>query len=161
MQRRQVVRLIRVSTTVACLSLAAVVMALWLRNFWVADVIWTPLPAASQLTIASADGQIELGISYPSGQRAKLPETTWGWQTYTASQNRAVKVVVPWKTVIRYRRVWGGAVIVLPHWLVFLVPLLVSVVPWIRWSRRFTIRTMLVVTTLVAVVLAMAVTAGE
>jgi hypothetical protein len=70
--------------------------------------------------------------------------------------------LVPCKTVIRYRFDWSRNISIwLPHWLIVVVTLLLAAVPWIRWSRRFTIRTMLVVTTLIAVVMALAVTAGE
>jgi hypothetical protein len=161
MVRSRAGRWLRVSASAAILAVSAVVALLWLRNFWWADVGWTPLPGYGQLTIASADGQIEFSISYPNGRWATPPATSWGWQSYTASQNRAVKVVVPWKTVVRYRIARNGTVIVLPHWLLYIAPLLAATVPWIRWSRRFTIRTMLVAMTLIAVLLAMIVTAGE
>jgi hypothetical protein len=86
----------------------------------------------------------------------------WGWESYTTSRNRVAKVLVPWDKVIRYRFTMNrNMVIVLPHWLLTLAMLMLAAVPWIRWSRRFTIRTMLVITTLIAVALAMAATAGD
>jgi hypothetical protein len=141
-----------------------VIAVAWLRNFWWADVVWAPLPNAGQLVIASADGQFEFGVSYPANRWgwANAPTPSWGFATYTASQNRAVDVVVPSKTVVRYRFGRNGDIAIwLPHWLLVAAPLLFATVPWIHWSRRFTIRTMLVITALVAVVLAMAATAGE
>jgi hypothetical protein len=131
-----------------------------MRNFWRADVVWAPLPGARQLTIASANGQVEAGILRPT-QWAPKPQG-FGWGPYTASGNRAIDVLVPWDTVIRYRFTMNrNMVLVLPHWLLTLAMLMLAAVPWIRWSRRFTIRTMLVVTALIAVMLAMAVTAGH
>jgi hypothetical protein len=41
------------------------------------------------------------------------------------------------------------------------VVLLLAIVPWIPWSRRFTIRTLLIITAIMSVALALAVTAGE
>jgi hypothetical protein len=153
-------RLLRITASAAFLAAGAVLFAAWMRNFCWADVVWAPLPGARQMTIASSDGQIEVGILRPTRWSPK-PEG-WGRATYTASQNRVLEVFVPWNKVIRYRfTINRSMAIVLPHWLLTLAMLMLAAVPWIRWSRRFTIRTMLVVTTLIAVVLALAVTAGD
>jgi hypothetical protein len=40
-----------------------------------------------------------------------------------------------------------------PHLFLMLFPAAMAMGPWIRWSRRFTLRTLLIATTLVAVVL--------
>jgi hypothetical protein len=164
MERTRGARALRISATAAGLLMSVVVAAMWLRNFWWADVFWTPLPNAGQVAIASADGQVEFGISYPAmrgATRANQGAELWGWQTYTASRNRPLDIFVPWKQVIHYRFTRNGSIAVLPHWLLAIVPLLLAGVLWIRWSRRFTIRTLLVITTLVAMILALAVTAGE
>ena len=44
-----------------------------------------------------------------------------------------------------------------PHWAFVLLFGLFAVAPWINWSKRFSLRTLLIVTTLVAVVLGVAV----
>jgi len=46
--------------------------------------------------------------------------------------------------------IYGVAV---PHWFPVLVLAALAAAPWIRWSRRFSLRTLLIATTLVAVVL--------
>jgi hypothetical protein len=43
--------------------------------------------------------------------------------------------------------------IYLPDWFAILTVSALSAVPWIRWSKRFSLRTLLIATTLVAVVL--------
>jgi hypothetical protein len=40
-----------------------------------------------------------------------------------------------------------------PHWFAVFVAATLAAVPWLRWSNRFTLRTLLIATTLVAVVL--------
>jgi hypothetical protein len=40
-----------------------------------------------------------------------------------------------------------------PYWFPVVLSLVVAVAPWLRWSRRFSLRTLLIATTLVAVVL--------
>jgi hypothetical protein len=157
-------RKLRFSFSVACSFFCLLITVLWVRNFWCADVAWTPLPGSGQLTVASADGQMEFSISYP---RTPLPKSirqpaTWGWQSYTSSRNHALDVVMPWKAVIRYGASRNGSLwLKLPHWFLVALPMLLATVPRIRWSQRFTIRTMLVVTALVAVILALTVTARD
>jgi hypothetical protein len=42
-----------------------------------------------------------------------------------------------------------------PHWFVASAAAIFAAVPWIRWSNRFSLRTLLIITTLVATVLAL------
>ena len=41
----------------------------------------------------------------------------------------------------------------IPHWFAVLLTATIGAVAWPNWSRRFTLRTLLIVTTLIAVVL--------
>ena len=45
----------------------------------------------------------------------------------------------------------------IPHWLLVSLITFGVAVPWIPWSRRFSLRTLLIATTLIAVVLGVAV----
>jgi hypothetical protein len=45
----------------------------------------------------------------------------------------------------------------IPHWFAVLLTATIGAVAWPNWSRRFTLRTLLIVTTLVAVVLGLSV----
>ena len=47
----------------------------------------------------------------------------------------------------------GDLEIDFPHWCPVLVVATLTAFPWIRWSKRFTLRTLLIATTLIAVVL--------
>lgn len=47
--------------------------------------------------------------------------------------------------------------ILVPHWFQVVVFVLIAAVPWSPWSRRFSLRTLLIATTLLAVVLGLAV----
>jgi hypothetical protein len=43
--------------------------------------------------------------------------------------------------------------LILPHWFLAVAATTLAYVPWLRWSKRFSLRTLLIVTTLVALVL--------
>jgi hypothetical protein len=51
--------------------------------------------------------------------------------------------------------VWGDYTVYfsVPLWLLAVLAAMIGVIPWIRWSNRFTIRTLFIAMTLVAVVL--------
>jgi hypothetical protein len=46
-----------------------------------------------------------------------------------------------------------GWTVVLPYWFLLCIAIAMATVPWIRWSKRFGLRTLLIATTLVAVAL--------
>jgi hypothetical protein len=152
-------RKLRLAWSAMWAVLCAVIVVLWGRNFWWADFTWTPLPGGRQLAIVSADGHVECGVSH---RQTGLTPLTREWKTYTASRNSILDVLVPKRTVIHYRVFFNGSfAIALPYWLLTAVAILLASVPWIPWSRRFTLRTLLIFTALVAFVLALAVTAGK
>ena len=47
--------------------------------------------------------------------------------------------------------------LMLPYWLLILVSTTLAAAPWIEWPRRFSLRTLLIATTLVAVALGLVV----
>jgi hypothetical protein len=55
----------------------------------------------------------------------------------------------------------GAVMFFMPMWIATGATVLMSAVPWIRWSNRFSLRTLLIVTMLVAVVLGLAVWAAR
>jgi hypothetical protein len=152
-------RKLRILWSLGCGIPCLLLIVMWVRNFWWSDVAWAPLPGGWQVVIASADGQVEFGIS----QAQNRPDVaSWAWETYTASRNSAFEVLVPQKRVIRYHVFRNrNFALVVPHWLLTTVVLLLAIVPWIPWSRRFTIRTLLIIMAIMSVALALAVTAGE
>ena len=50
---------------------------------------------------------------------------------------------------------WDANYFVLPYWFLVATITALSTIPWIHWSNRFGLRTLLIATTLVAVVLAL------
>ena len=48
---------------------------------------------------------------------------------------------------------YDGMHVGLPYWFLAFVPATIATIPWFRWSKRFSLRTLLIATTLIAVVL--------
>ena len=47
----------------------------------------------------------------------------------------------------------NGRIVIVPFWMAVLSTGSLATAPWVRWSKRFRVRTLLIATTLVAVVL--------
>jgi hypothetical protein len=131
---------------IGCLLL----VVLWVRSYWVCDVVFHLDPNAGTTIGASS------GIVY----FVRLDNLTSSSNTYEAHGWEYVSHK-PTEGEVSPRLQFGhlansaiGIVnIQLPCWLGALSCVVLAVLPWIRWSNRFSLRTLLIVTTLVAVVL--------
>ena len=156
-----VVRAIRIAATAILLSIGGLFVLLWVRNFWRADVAWAPLPGGGHALFASQEGQTEVSLSLPSsrarfGTSPPNASPCWDAQSYMATPKSVWQILLARSKPFRYRRMWYGREfnMIVPYW--FLVPLtcLLAAAPWIRWSKRFSLRALLIATTLVAITLA-------
>jgi hypothetical protein len=171
MDRARKIRLLRTTASAVILGLSGLFVALWMRNFRRADVVWAPLPGQGHVVVASHQGQLELALYVPSSAPAGTPQRTvprkpnstrWGGDSYSVAWNHIGEILLPRAKPFRYRRLWNSHEVnmIAPYW--FLVPVIwmLAAAPWVRWSKRFSMRAMLIATTLVAIVLGIYVTSG-
>jgi hypothetical protein len=132
---KRFVRYLRIAFSATCLVGCVLLIALWVRSVSSFDEIGFVMSAQGKLyflpdvTIAPVDDQPGSIDSYEH----------FGGAVTT------LKV-----TNIQIKRL-PGASPVIPFWPLILEAVLVAVLPWIRW--RFSLRTLLIATTLVALVL--------
>jgi hypothetical protein len=137
---------LRIAWSVAWGLLAVLLCVLWVRSYYHVDALHVPLVGNHALIVASCRGQMTWTAT---------PDIPLAWQTATIAAGD------DW-----YRAPWGlsypsGAnlfELALPHWFSATVCGVISVLPWL--PRRFSLRTLLIATTLVAVVLGLAVWAN-
>jgi hypothetical protein len=156
-----VVRAIRIAAAAALLSIGGLFVLLWVRNFWRADVAWAPLPGGGHALFASQDGQTEVSLSLPSSGAgaATSPRNAspgWGAQSYMATPKSVWQILLAHSKPFRYRRMWQGRELnmIAPYWFLVPVTCMLAATPWIRWSKRFSLRALLISTTVIAIVLA-------
>ena len=73
----------------------------------------------------------------------------------------ALRRTVPTEYLKYYTGIWGcfdyvdtiSPLVIVPDWFLIGVAVTLSAAPWIQWPNRFSLRTLLITTTLVAVVL--------
>jgi hypothetical protein len=134
-------RKLRIAWSLVWGSVAALLVALWVRSYWVADFIgyqekW------SQASVESASGRISFKQEY--SDTPIVGDDAW----YIESTRRT-----PGDDELTQQFEWwefGSDIEVkIPSWLPTIVLAALAVSPWFRW--RFTLRTLVIATALVAV----------
>jgi hypothetical protein len=142
---------LRIAWSVVCGIACVLLVVLWVRSYSFVDSVTyrskNTLGVVSRtgsLCFASVDGAIGKGFSFGSErlqfiQTNLLPHNTFEWRT-----------VAPTMTVI-----------FVPHWSVVITLGVLCAATMIPWSNHFSLRTLLIATTVVAVVLGLAVFAAK
>ena len=125
-------RKLRIAWSVAWGALVLLLVALWVRSYWAYDRF--------------------IG-RHPNGLIAYSNKGVYIFSTYPLL---APDVNVPWWFLVRRAQ---GMAVCLPFSLTVAVACAVSTAPWIRW--RFSLRTLLVATTLIAIGLGLAIYAAR
>jgi hypothetical protein len=141
----------RIAFSALC-GLAAVLFALlWVRSCSISDDLVIPLPGSWSVGVGTGPGSCGMGISTQSPNRFE-------WNTIDVD---VLRPVVPAEYLKYYTGIWGcfdyvdtiSPLVIVPDWFLIGVAIALSAAPWIRWPNRFSLRTLLVATTLVAAVL--------
>jgi hypothetical protein len=131
-------------------ALVAVAFAvLWVRSYTHREGVLVPLMNSEGRSFASFRGRI--------GSEPDPAATQWAWRSESANLHD-----FDWDEWERTTPRWivgKNYAVVVPHWFPLAVAGALSVAPWL--ALRFSVRTMLIATTLVAVVLGLAVWASR
>lgn len=161
MNRPRLVRALRIAWSVMWGIACVLLCVLWVRSYWHADYLRGTLKF-DNLQIVSDAGRLlytyEHGDYFGNGfswlinesvdvesDREQLPFLA-NWvgvdiDTYTPSIKAGF---CAGETVLGYA-------IMVPHWFAALTIGTLGALPWLRWSKRFSLRTLLIATTLIAV----------
>jgi hypothetical protein len=144
-------RKLRITWTVFC-AIACMLLIMW----WVRSYLWTqvgslPLTEEWSVSYGSYPGVVAIGVRPPlsgeDGTRLTLDADDW-W----LMQQRAGSP--PYSSRVLGYFGYGSGVVVFPYWSGVLLAVTLAVAPWTRRLRwRFTLRTLLIAITAVAVVL--------
>jgi hypothetical protein len=142
-------RKLRIAWSVGCGSLCVLLMALWVRSYWQTDMVTFPISSSRALGAQSYWASASLVI---------LDSSYWVDSHNFRFEVSAADGGSSWKQV---HTVFGGfamtpapnsCVITTPDWFLILLATALGGVPWLPWwSKRFSLRTLLITTTLVAV----------
>ena len=142
-------RRLRIAWSVVWGLAAVLLCVLWVRSFWAADALRHCTPSTRYISASSEFGSIEL---------ANLPSTpaVRGWDYH-----RRAPLKAPWWRCVLgdfdYMSHKDSWIVTVPFWLPTIGLLTVGISPYLLW--RFSLRTLLIATTLIAVVLGLCVNA--
>jgi hypothetical protein len=152
MKRSTIFHLLRIVASVACLLACGLLTTLWVRSYWRFDSLYhvtgSRFPSKDLITAyCSNKGSLSRHLVYRDrGASAR------GWRLVCRSNVESSE----WIGQSIY--VWHGLVsspnnvpIHIPHWCLVALIATLAATPWMSW--RFSLRTMLLATALVAVVL--------
>jgi len=154
-------RKLRIAWSVMCGIACVLSIALWVRSYYSFDYFLAFHPSVKQFFFWETSGQcgvtiIDAPVVLRDVEvRHELPKEPWQFETGQLTEpdpfpDKSAPSCMGFRCVLMTSDL---SAISAPFWsLVFLAATL-SAAPWIRWPRRFTLRTLLIATTLVAVVL--------
>jgi hypothetical protein len=139
-------RYLRIAWSVVCGIFCVLLIVLWVRSYWYVDIGFFKVTNGVFLYGGSMPGTFGFHIYpeeyVPTGMR-HLPAEEW----------RRARPKREGLGLLGTFRIDDQEVLV-PYWFWLLIPAAVAVAPWLPWwSKRFSLRTLLIAMTLVAVVL--------
>jgi hypothetical protein len=146
MNRPRLIRGLRIAWSVVCGVLCVLLIVLWMRSYQHRESLYGYFPIRGYLQISSNHGGLDFIVN---GEHYRQ----W-WRLESTPALTRDKLNPVWMLSLRQdprRGFWWD--LSAPFW--FLVPLTMAIaaVPWIQRSKQFTLRTLLIATTLIAVVL--------
>jgi hypothetical protein len=142
-------RLLNIASIV-CLVLCVALMGMWVRSYWHADSLTRVSKDGVLTRFGTASGTLFFaGLDYQTTSTISSPDETNGWEYQEYDMTL--------RDVPRWDFNWGATerVVALPAWFATLFFFILAIAPWIPWSGRFSLRTMLIATTFLAVALGM------
>jgi hypothetical protein len=151
MNRHRVLLGLRIACTAVCGLAAVLLVVLWVRSYWWYHSISVPSPA--RVIVQSLLGTVTV-IKYPPPKPLGYV-LKGGWKVFAVEDLRIPYSPLPpipqWSYKVDQTQFTFG----FPYWFAVTVFSIIAGLPWLRW--RFSLRTMLIAMTLVAVVLGLVV----
>jgi hypothetical protein len=138
-------RKLRIAVSVTCGIACVLLIVLWVRSYWKWDTLASRLPTGSNLVLTSWGGDFSVGIDHQPGPFAPTEALEFDSRlksSWTRDESERGFGIHRGPTYL---------IIASPAWFWVLTGVLLSGAPWIR--KRFSLRTLLIATALVAVVL--------
>ena len=155
-------RKLRIAWSVGCAIACVLLIVLWVRSYRIADGIWCPVSGSDVFGLFSAHGTT---TAFTNDLRSGYFKGYWEIRHDPIADPHIIDYHLHAHS--DYRGAFGFGIIHsppllsvgVPHWFLIVLAVSFAVLPWGKW--RFSLRTLLIATTLVAVVLGLAVYAAS
>jgi hypothetical protein len=143
-------RKLRIAWSVGCGIVCLLVIVLWVRSYWRADQPLIYMPHGYSLMGYSIAGRFSLSfVSYVED----TSDLGFAFHSDEVLESASDIPVFHFHKTVYSAGGWTEWTVYMPHWFCIMLSAAAATIPWIRWSNRFSLRTLLIATTLVAVVL--------
>lgn len=134
---------LRMLFTAICGVLCLLLIAFWVRSYWWVEQLPVPIPGNHVIGLATMPGVFAVAI-----------DPNWGRPPWTTLSNPAGEWLA-WGGY-NHSRVWGffgiqATAVIIPFWFAILIATSMVGIPWLHW--HFSLRTLLIATTLIAAIL--------
>jgi hypothetical protein len=138
---------LRIAWSVAWGLAAVLLIVLWVRSYWWFDGI--AYDGTSKIYVCmTMHGHVMLFCNLDDAKGSG-----WDFQSKPVEDAIPDLSAVPSILGVKYDQSANTPYVLIPSWELVLIFAGCGTVPWLRWTRRFSLRTLLIATTLVAVVL--------
>jgi hypothetical protein len=133
-------RKLRIVWSVVCGIACVLLVELWVRSYWLRDTVNCPMPGG--LVASSICGRISVAHFLDRLEDSRW-ERNWDWKSFQVKSIAPELLAAPsW----HYDSSRFGTYVSFPIWFAVILVGAFAVLPWIHWSRRFTLRTLLIAT---------------
>lgn len=144
MDRPRLTRWLRITASAMFLILCGLLIVLWVRSYSWMEQVSGPLSQTRHLRVNSIEGGLLVQLYYhPSAYRDRT------WRVGGQPRMRPGVSPSPFRIGSEFRLIDRG--VEFPHWFLVLLSAALAYVPWLPWwSIRFSIKTLLILTAVVA-----------
>ena len=137
-------RYLRIVFSAGCGVACVLLVALWVRSYWKWDRLFYFSTSGWTVVLNSVGGDTAAGI-----ETASTPSSSSGFEfeSLMASQLQLNST----ERGFNFIQKANMSIVSTPYWFLVLISATIAAMPWLRW--RFSLRTLLIATSLVAVVL--------
>jgi hypothetical protein len=142
-------RKLRIAWSVFWGLACVLLIALWVRSYWWIEGLTAPISTNRAIQVGTLPGVVAVGVRHVQESLHTLQRPVAQWRALHSGPSQ----------------LWGGTMLTqstsslyIPYWPLILLSMIFAGVPWRKsFGRRFSLRTLLIATTLVAVVVGFAV----
>lgn len=147
---------LRIAFSIACGSVGLLFLFLWVRSYWWRDAIVVPLSPTTAIGWQSVQGQMVVSLITDPNFVISTMREPWDWHAMSIEKwerllrgpKRSSTRAFP--SLLFRRFIVSNDAIAIPYWFLALLAAAAAAAPWFAWSRRFSLRVLFVVMTLVA-----------
>jgi hypothetical protein len=149
-------RRLRIAVSVFFALVAVAFAVLWVRSYWRCDDVSWGISGGPGYKFISLRGEVS-----GSWFRSREGAVSVGWRHATVAPDRLPQLSSSGHSQLLGFSFWMPYLAVVPHWFVVVLSVSIATAPWLSYSGHFSLRTLLIATTLIAIVLGLAVWAGR